>query len=104
MAYKTGGVKTKYIYSYEHDYKEYTIYRAVNSTNDLCVYKMFDENDNECPIDPDIEDDSCDKGNHSLIDCLYHLKNKSNMKCNNKDYNIIIEEMTEEEMHKVFGR
>ena len=43
MAFKTGGFKTKYIEQYGYSRNEYTIYCAVESVSDVCVYKMFDD-------------------------------------------------------------
>lgn len=46
MAFKTGGYKTKLIKEYGGFlYKEYTIYCAIESVTDTCVYKMFDDKD-----------------------------------------------------------
>lgn len=41
MAFKTGGLKTKYNTDYGFEHKEYTIYCAVESVSDTCVYKMM---------------------------------------------------------------
>lgn len=104
MAFKTGGFKTKYIEEYGYIRNEYTIYCAVESVSDVCVYKMFDENMNEKDICISAEDDTEDFGSHSLIDCLYHLKLKKNKVETNKEHSIIIEEMTNEEMEMIYGR
>jgi len=103
MAFKTRGFKTKYIEQYGYMRNEYTIYCAVESVSDVCVYKMFDENMNEKDICISAEDDTDSFGNHSLIDCLYHLKLVKNKIESNKEYSIIIEEMTTEEMEIIYG-
>lgn len=100
MSFKTGGFKTKYIEecgSYIHD--EYTIYCAVESVSDVCVYKMFDENGKEVDITISAEDDTEAVGKYSLIDCLYCLKHGEG-----KGNDIIIEEMTDDEMKRIYGR
>lgn len=104
MAFKTGGFKTKYIEEYEYIRNEYTIYCAVESVSDICVYKMFDKNGKEKKISISGEDDTDSFGNHSLIECLYHLKMAKNKKETNKEYSIIIEEMTNDEMKQIYGR
>ena len=102
--YKLGGYKTKYLRNEGYEWEEYTIYCALESTTDVWRYKMFDKNGVEHDISVSAEDDVEAFGNSSLIDCLYHLKTQSNMTFPNyKDNNIIIEEMTNEEMRKVFG-
>lgn len=51
MAFKTGGYKTKLIKEYSsYLHEEYTIYCAIESVTDTCVYKMFDENGKERDI------------------------------------------------------
>ena len=50
------------------------------------------------------EDDTDDFGNHSLIECLYYLKLTKNKIESRKQYSIIIEEMTDDEMKIVYGR
>lgn len=103
MSYKTGGYKTKYIYAYGYIQDEYTIYCAVESCSDICVYKMFDDSGNEHDISIVAEDDTDDYGCYSLIDCLYNLKNRTDqIYSDNPLHNIIIEEMTYEEMTKYF--
>ena len=102
MAFKTGGFKTKYIEEYGYIRNEYTIYSAVESVSDIRVYKMFDENINEKDISISAEDDTDDYGNHSLIECLYHLK-LIKSKIGLGGHNIIIEKMTNDEMKTVFG-
>lgn len=104
MAFKTGGKKTTYIQDNGYCEKTYTIYCAVESVTDICVYKMFDTNGKECNITIAAEDDTDGKGNRSLIDCLYCLKygiSENNLYDNQK---IIITEMTKEEMKNIFGR
>ena len=103
MAFKTGGFKTKYIEQHGYIRNEYTIYCAVESVSDVCVYKMFDENMNEKDICISAEDDTDSFGSHSLIDCLYHLKQVKNKIESNKEHSIIIEEMTNEEMEIIYG-
>lgn len=103
MAFKTGGFKTKYIEEYGYMRNEYTIYSAVESVSDIRVYKMFDENMNEKDISISAEDDTDDDGNHSLIECLYHLKLRKNKITKHRYNNIIIENMTNDEMKTVFG-
>ena len=103
MAFKTKGFKTKYIEEYGYMRNEYTIYCAVESVSDVCVYKMLDENMKEKDICISAEDDTDSFGNHSLIDCLYHLKHAKNKTEPNKEHNIIIEEMTDEEMKLIYG-
>ena len=61
------------------------------------------ENMNEKDICISAEDDTDSFGNHSLIDCLYHLKLVKNKIESNKEYSIIIEEMTTEEMEIIYG-
>lgn len=78
MSFKTRGFKTKYIEQYEHMRNEYTIYCAVESVSDVCVYKMFDENMKKKDICISAEYDTDSFGSHSLIDCLYHLKQVKN--------------------------
>ena len=103
MAYKTGGYKTRYIESYSsYFYHEYTIYCAVESTSDICVYKMFDEDDKEHDICIGAEDDTDAVGKYSLIDCLYQLKQHEDKHYKYIEYDIIIEEMTPEEVMKYF--
>lgn len=104
MAFKTGGFKTKYIEEYGYMYNEYTIYSAVESVSDTRVYKMFDEKMNEKDICISAEDDTDSFGNHSLIDCLYHLKAVKNKIETNEKYSIVIEKMTDDEMKQIYGR
>lgn len=103
MSYKTGGYKTKYISECGYYREEFTIYSAVESISDICVYKMFNENGNEVDISVSAEDDTEAVGKYSLIDCLYYLKQHENKIYDYKEYNIIIEEMTFEEVDKIFG-
>ena len=103
MSFKNGGVKTKYIEDYDNIiYNEYTIYCAYESVSDVCVYKMFDNDGKQCDICIGAEDDSHDYGNHSKIDCLYHLKLREGKEYKYHDYDIVIEEMTNEEVKKIF--
>ena len=103
MAFKTGGFKTKYINEYGYMRDEYTIYCAVESVSDVCVYHMLDDKGNEKEINISAEEDS-NYGNHSLIDCLFYLKQHENKHYQFKEYDIIIEEMTDEEMKMIYGR
>lgn len=104
MAFKTGGFKTKYIDECGYMHDEYTIYCAVESVSDVCVYNMLDDKGNEKEINISAEDDAGDYGNHSLIDCLFYLKQHKNKHYQFKEYDIIIEEMTDEEMKRIYGR
>lgn len=104
MSFKTGGVKTKYIEEYGYIRNEYTIYCAVESVSDICVYKMFNEDEEEVDIIISCEDDSYGIGNHSLVDCLYYLKHHRNKIYKNREtYNIKIFEMSDDEMNEIFG-
>lgn len=103
MSFKTGGFKTKYIEDYDNlIYNEYTIYCAYESVSDVCVYKMFDSNGKQCDICIGAESDSNDYGNRSKIDCLYYLKKHENKKYKYHEHDIIIEEMTREEVKRIF--
>lgn len=104
MAFKTGGFKTKYIEEYGYIRNEYTIYCAIESVSDVCVYNMFDDKGNEKEINISAEDDTSDYGNHSLIDCLFYLKQHKNKHYQFKEYDIIIEEITNDEMKTIYGR
>ena len=103
MAYKTGGYKTKYVSEYGYFHEEFMIYSAVESVSDTCVYKMFNEKGEEVDISIGAEDDTEAVGKYSLIDCLYYLKQRENKHYKYKEYDIIIEEMTYEEVNKIFG-
>ena len=103
MAFKTGGFKTKYINECGYMRDEYTIYCAVESVSDVCVYHMLDDKGDEKEINISAEEDS-NYGNHSLIDCLFYLKHQENNHYQFKDHDIIIEEMTDEEMKMIYGR
>lgn len=104
MAFKTGGFKTKYIEECGYICNEYTIYCAVESASDVCVYKMLDDKGNEKEINISAEDDTSDYGNHSLIDCLFYLKQHKDKHYRFKEYDIIIEEMSNEEMKMIYER
>jgi hypothetical protein len=82
---------------------EYTIYCAVESVTDICVYNMFDNKGNKKEINISSEDDTRHYGNHSLIDCLFYLKQHKNKHYQYKEYDIIIEEMTDEEMKMIYS-
>lgn len=103
MSYKTGGYKTKYISECGYYREEFTIYSAVESVSDICVYKMFNETGKEVDISVSAEDDTETVGKYSLIDCLYYLKQRKDKHYKWKGYDIIIEEMTYEEVDKIFG-
>jgi Cdc6-like AAA superfamily ATPase len=49
-----------------------------------------------------MHEDTDDFGNHSLIDCLYYLKCHKDKQYEWKEHNIIIEEMTFEEVDRIF--
>lgn len=101
MSFKTGGFKTKYYSDEGYDFEEHTIYCALESVTDICVYRMCDINGKDEDISIGVEvDDSC--GKYSLIDCLYYLKRHENKEYDNHDNNIIIEEMTKEEIKRIF--
>lgn len=106
MSYKTGGVKAVFETPSYYSYGEkYTVYNAVESVSDVSVYKVIDENGKEVNFDRFTEDDSV-KGRQSLIDVVYYLKHyKPGRYSFGADFeDIIIEEMTQEEMGKIFGR
>ena len=102
MSFKTGGFKTKYYSDEGYDFEEHTIYCALESVTDICVYRMCDINGKDENISIGAEvDDRC--GKYSLIDCLYHLKRHENKEYDNHDNDIIIEEMTKEEIKRIFS-
>lgn len=103
MAYKTGGYKTKYIEECGYLYEEFIIYTAVESCSNVRVYKMFNDKGEEVNISISAEEDTDDYGNRSLIDCLYYLKQYKDKHYQWKEHDIIIEEMTPEEVIKIFG-
>lgn len=70
----------------------------------LKVCQMLDDKGNETEINISAEDDTSAFGNHSLIDCLFYLKQHKNKHYQFKDHDIIIEEMTDEEMKMIYGR
>lgn len=105
MAYKTGGLKTKYINAYGYYSEEYTIYRANESVSDTDRYIMVNSNGDEVPIQVDAIDGS-DKGKYNIIDCLYaisHLGIGAHTLGKYESENVVVEEMTEEEMNRIFG-
>lgn len=105
MGFKNGGVKTKYVEDYDNIiYNEYTIYCAYESVSDVCVYKMFNSEGEQRDICISAESDSGDYGNRSKIDCLYHLKLRENKEYKFHEHDIVIEEMTREEMKEIFVR
>ena len=104
MSFKTGGFKTKYHEVYGYMDEEYTIYCALESCTDICVYKMFDKDGKERDICISAEDDTDDYGSYSLIDCLYQLKIRENKEYKFHEHDIVIEEMTREEMKEIFER
>ena len=104
MAFKTGGYKTKYISECGYFHEEFMIYSAVESCSDVCSYVMVnEETGKEVDICISAEDDTEAVGKYSLIDCLYYLKQRKNKYYEWKERNIIIEEMTPEEVIKYFG-
>ena len=107
MSFKTGGLKTKFMpltYGYEPN-RSYTIYAALESCSDIMVYRMIDDNDGE-EIDISLgTEDDCAHGSESLIDVMYTLKhNGVGTYPSGVSYcqDIVIEEMTPEEMERVF--
>jgi hypothetical protein len=56
-----------------------------------------------CGICISAEDDTDSFGSHSLIDCLYHLKQVKNKIETNKEHSIIIEQMTNDEIEQIYG-
>ena len=102
MSFKTGGFKTKYHEVYGYIDEEYTIYCALESCTNVCVYKMFDKDGKERDLCVGAEDDTDDYGSYSLIDCLYYLKRHENKKYKYNEHDIIIEDMTNEEVKKIF--
>lgn len=108
MSYKTGGLKAKFIppyYGYLEP-EEYTIYAALESVSDVMSYRMFDKHGTECKnIILGAEDDSS-YGQESLIDVLYHLKHDGPGTYQDgrpSDPPVVVEEMSREEMSKIFG-
>ena len=79
------------------------IYCAVESCSDVCVYKMFNERGEEVNILISAEDDTDSVGKYSLIDCLFYLKQGKDKHYQWKEHDIIIEEMTYEEVDKIFS-
>ena len=104
MAFKTGGYKTKYISECGYFHEEFMIYSAVESCSDVCLYVMVnEETGKEVDIIISGEDDTDAVGKYSLIDCLYYLKRRQDKHYKWKGNDIIIEEMTPEEVIKYFG-
>ena len=105
MSYKTGGLKSVWepqTSSYEPT-RKYTIYTACESVSDISGYVMHDEKGKEVNILSYWDEDTA-KGRESLIDVLYYLKHKGVgvYDFGAKWRDIIIEEMTPEEIDKVF--
>lgn len=106
MSFKNGGLKTKFIplvYGYDPN-RSYTIYAALESCSDIMCYAMYDDKDGqEVDISLGTEDD-CAHGSESLIDVMYTLKHNGAGTYPSDGYrnDIVIEEMTTEEMEKVF--
>lgn len=106
MGYKNGGLKTKYVpprYSGGPS-DSYTIYAAYESVSDIMVYVMInDETEEEVELGFGSEDD-CADGIESLIDVMFYLKHKGvgTYHFNYEYQDIVIEEMTEEEIDKYF--
>lgn len=108
MSFKNGGLKTKFVppqYSGGPSYS-YTIYAALESVSDMMCYAIFDDKtDKEVDLNFGSEDD-CAYGQESLIDVMYMLKYKGvGIYPSGKSYchDIVIEEMTNDEMDKAFG-
>lgn len=102
MSFKNGGYKTTWIEEYGYYMQEYTIYAAEECCTETMVYRMFDSNGKEHDINISAENDIDAIGNRSLIDCLYYLKQRRNKKYPSSFNDIIIEEMTSDEMMRVF--
>jgi len=107
MSYKTGGLKSTWepqTSSYELS-RKYTIYTACESVSDISGYIMHNDKGKEVNLLSYFDEDSA-KGRESLIDVLYYLKHKGVgvYDFGSKWRDIIIEEMTEEEIDKVFRK
>lgn len=108
MSFKNGGLKAKFVppqYSGGPS-DSYTIYAALESVSDMMCYAIFDDKtDKEVDLNFGSEDD-CAYGQESLIDVMYMLKHKGvGIYSSGKSYcnDIVIEEMTNDEMDKAFG-
>lgn len=108
MSYKTGGTKTKFeplCYSYGPS-DTYTVYAALEHCSDIMVYVIInDKTGKESDISFGCEDD-CAHGKHSLIDVMYTLKHKdvgTHKITSNEEEDIVIEEMTWEEVERIFN-
>jgi hypothetical protein len=64
---------------------------------------MFNDENQEVDISIAAEDDTEAFGKYSLIDCLYYLKQHKDKHYQYKEHDIIIEEMTQEEVNTIFG-
>lgn len=105
MSYKTGGCKTKYVYEYGYERNEYIIYCALESVSDIESYKMFNEQGEEVPIEFSCID-GLSKGKYSIIDCLFVLRHHGPGRYSFSEFesdDVVVEEMTREEMDKIFG-
>lgn len=104
MSFKTGGLKAKYkplINQYEPN-REYTVYAALESCSDIWCVGARDINGRFTDLSFGPEDD-CAKGASSIIDVMYYLKHNGpgTYKFGGGD-DIVIEEMTNDEMRDVF--
>ena len=97
MAYRSGW-KTRYRLEYGWYFEDYDLYCVYESVSDTITIKMFNDKGEELKNIPVGCEDDCSEGNHSLIDCLYALKHQENIK------DIVIEEMTREEIDKIFNK
>ena len=107
MSYKTGGEKARWEPPTYYGYGEkYTVYTALESTSDINSYAIADENGNIIPgFSTFLSEDDSAKGRESLIDVLYYLKHHGPGTYPVSDANwqdIVIQEMTPEEMDKIF--
>ena len=108
MSYKTMGTKALFEPPTYYGYGEkYTVCTALESVSDINSYRMIDEDGNVIPgfsTMPSEEDGV--KGRQSLIDVLYYLKHygPGTYKFDAEWETITIEEMTREEVDKIFKR
>ena len=108
MSYKNGGFKTKFIpLQYSGGSSEsFTVYTALESVSDTDSYVLVDDKTNkEVSLVYNAEDD-CAHGKASLIDVMHALKHHGAGRyqySNDTSDDIIIEEMTNEEMKRFFN-
>ena len=106
MSFKTGGLKTKFkppIYQYE-PFREYTIFAALESCSDVWCVHIVDNKGKFVDMTVGTEDD-CANGCESIIDVMYFLKHHGAgvyQVGSSKFDEIVIEEMTSEEMDEHF--